>query len=174
MNLLKRSLALAVVFGLLAQSPAAAGPPPADAGIGTIVAAHSGKCLEIADASLEDFAAAQQFTCNGRPHQLWSRGEKGSLMPQHSGKCLEPMGIIAVGAQVVQLACWEDSLAQQFEFVAIAASGTSLLVNIVQPATRLCLSVHGASLADGAGIAMLPCDDSAPNQMWIIRTPALG
>ncbi|HZM77113.1 MAG TPA: RICIN domain-containing protein [Candidatus Limnocylindrales bacterium] len=167
-------LALAVALGLVAQSPAAAGEPADGTGIGTIVASHSGKCLEIAGASLDDFAPAQQFTCNGRDHQQWLRGEEGTLMPAHSRKCLEPVGIIALGASVFQLTCWEENPAQQFEFVAIAQSGNSLLVNIVQPATRLCLSVQGASLADGAGIAMLTCDDSAPNQTWIIRNPLIG
>ena len=168
-NRLTVILALTVALGLLAQSPVAAGPPPDDTGIGTIVAVHSGKCLEIEDASLDDFARAQQFACNGRDHQLWLRGEAGTLMPLHSRKCLEPRGLIAPGAPVVQLACQEANLAQEWVFVAIAFGGGTALVNIVQPATRLCLTVADASLADGAGIVQLPCADSAPNQTWIIQ-----
>ena len=173
-NRLTVILALTVALGLLAQSPVAAGPPPDDTGIGTIVAVHSGKCLEIEDASLDDFARAQQFACNGRDHQQWRRGESGTLMPAHSGKCLEPVGIIALGSQVFQLTCSEGNPAQQLEFVPIAQSGNSLLVNIVQPATRLCLSVQGASLADGAAIVMLSCEDSASNQTWVINSPLGG
>jgi len=173
-NRLTVIVALTVALGLFAQSPVAAGPPPEGTGIGTIVALHSGKCLEIEDASLDDFARAQQFSCNGRDHQQWRRGESGTLMPAHSGKCLEPVGVIALGSHVFQLTCSEGNLAQQFEFVAIAQSGNSLLVNIVQPATGLCLTVQDASQADGAGIVMLSCENSASNQTWVINSPLRG
>lgn len=161
-------LAFAVALGLLAQSPVAADQSVLDLDAGTIVAAHSGKCLEIEGASLDDFARAQQFACNGGNHQLWLSGT-GTLTAVHSRKCLEPRGIIALGAPVWQVRCQEANLAQEWVLVVIAAGSHTALVNIVQPSTRLCLTVADASLADGAGIVQLPCVDSAPHQTWVVQ-----
>jgi hypothetical protein len=45
------------------------GPPPATAY--TIVAVHSGKCLEIANSLQQDEAPAQQWTCYNDPNKHW-------------------------------------------------------------------------------------------------------
>jgi hypothetical protein len=37
----------------------------------TIVAAHSGKCLDVRDVSLADGARIQQWTCHGGANQQW-------------------------------------------------------------------------------------------------------
>ena len=39
-----------------------------------IVARHSGKCLEVAGASVEDGANVVQGNCNGNDNQRWSLG----------------------------------------------------------------------------------------------------
>ncbi|MFE6049136.1 RICIN domain-containing protein [Kitasatospora sp. NPDC056446] len=80
------------VVALLAALPA----PAAHASgtfVTTFVNVNSGKCLEIADLSTDDGAAAQQWDCDGGDNQLWDvvyyPGGQYTIVNRHSGKCLE-------------------------------------------------------------------------------------
>ena len=60
-------------------------------GIGSLVAEHSGLCLDVAYASADDGAAVVQWRCHGRDNQLFERVPAAGgfmLRAVHSGKCL--------------------------------------------------------------------------------------
>ncbi|MFE6050232.1 RICIN domain-containing protein [Kitasatospora sp. NPDC056446] len=98
---LSRARAAAAVVGtavtLLTALPAA--PASAEAGgiiifpaTTTVVNAHSGKCLEIADWSWDNGAPARQWDCTGGANQQWSLVALSpgyALVNRFSGKCLE-------------------------------------------------------------------------------------
>jgi hypothetical protein len=78
-----------------------------------MLARHSGKCLEVADASIDDGANMVQGTCDGSANQQWSfylvGGNSYLAVARHSGKCLEVADAsIDDGANVVQGRCNGD------------------------------------------------------------------
>ncbi|GHF43490.1 hypothetical protein GCM10018790_21400 [Kitasatospora xanthocidica] len=92
--------AAAIVGAAVALATAALPATPAAAYSGgfripsssTLVNAHSGKCLEIADWSWDNGAPARQWDCTGGANQRWNFQLAGGIMMlvnAHSGKCLE-------------------------------------------------------------------------------------
>ena len=80
---------------------------PAEEGYYRITVRHSGKVLDVLDASLEDFAPVVQNTPNGGASQQWSVEPVGDgyyrLLARHSGKALNVTGASPVnGALVIQ------------------------------------------------------------------------
>ncbi|WP_406202619.1 RICIN domain-containing protein [Kitasatospora sp. NBC_01560] len=97
---LSRARASAVVVGAAIALAAALPAAPANALNGgfvipkasTVVNAHSGKCLEIADWRTDNGAPARQWDCTGGANQMWDfRPLEGgvALVNRASGKCLE-------------------------------------------------------------------------------------
>ncbi len=70
---------------------------------------HSGKCLDVTDASTADRAPLQQWTCHGGANQrfaLRATGPYYQIVAAHSGKCLDVEAAApANGARVVQWPC---------------------------------------------------------------------
>ena len=85
-----KSTLVAGLAGLLASGFAAA---PASAAPSTLIAAHSGKCLDVYNADKVDRAPIIQFTCHGSSNETWNLVPAGggyfTVVAQHSGKCLD-------------------------------------------------------------------------------------
>jgi hypothetical protein len=76
----------------------------------TMSANHSGKCLEVYNASLDDGANVQQANCTNVSNQLWQlehvRDGYYRIIANHSGKCLEVYNAsLDDGANVQQANC---------------------------------------------------------------------
>jgi hypothetical protein len=71
---------------------------------------HSGKCLDVDNASTDDGANVKQWTCAGVPQQHWQLVLVGpnlfELRARHSGKCLDvDSASTDDGANVKQWTC---------------------------------------------------------------------
>ena len=131
-----------------------------------IVARHSVKCLEVADASTEDGANVDQRTCDGSPNQLWSflylDDNRYMMVARHSRKCLAVADAsVEDGANVVQGTCDAAAANQQWSFYYVG--GNSYLA--VARHSGKCLAVADASVEDGANVVQETCD-AAANQQW--------
>ena len=73
----------------------AVAPDPAG-GTFELVARHSGKCLDVNGASLDDFARVIQWDCHDGANQQWRFEPAGDgyyvLVARHSGKALDVIG----------------------------------------------------------------------------------
>ncbi|MBB5894370.1 RICIN domain-containing protein [Kutzneria kofuensis] len=130
-----------------------------------IVARHSGKCLEVSDASVADGANVDQWTCTGSTNQQWSfyyvNDNEYLMVARHSGKCLQVSDAsVADGANVDQWTC--DGRANQLWSFYHVGSNNYLAV---ARHSGKCLEVAGASVVDGANVDQRTCDGSA-NQQW--------
>ncbi|WP_157641118.1 RICIN domain-containing protein [Longispora albida] len=90
----------------------------ASGGAYQLVAAHSGKCVDLRDWSASDGGAAQQWSCTGAANQQWnlvyhSTNTNGStnylIQSAYSGKCLTRA---TSGNPVYQLTCNSGSTQQ--------------------------------------------------------------
>jgi hypothetical protein len=130
-----------------------------------IVARHSGKCLEVAGASVEDGANVVQWTCDESLNQQWSflylDNNRYLMSARHSLKCLEVAGAsVEDGANVVQGNC-DGSANQQWSFYLVG--GNSYLA--VARHSGKCLEVADASVEDGANVVQGNCNGN-DNQRW--------
>jgi Peptidase family S41/Ricin-type beta-trefoil lectin domain-like len=133
-----------------------------------IVSRHSGKCLDVFGASLDDAAAVIQWTCTGGPNQQWrlERTASGAhrLIARHSGKALDVYGALV------------DDLAPAIQFP--TNNGDNQLwtlqpasdgyVSIVARHSGKPLDVAGASVEDGAAVIQYTAHGGA-NQQWLLR-----
>ena len=142
-----------------------------DATSGTIVAAHSGKCVDVANGSTDDGAEVIQWTCDGAPGQAFELRAVGDplqifyeVVAQHSGKCLDASGATIGGAgnDVIQSTC-NNSESQRFVMIPVDNDR----VQLADQQGR-CLDVNGASTDDGANIIAWPCHDG-DNQIWRVN-----
>jgi hypothetical protein len=133
----------------------------------SLVARHSGKCLDVSSASTADSARLLQWTCNAAANQRWTVQSLGNgyvrLVARHSGKCLDVNGAsTADGATVLQYTC-SGRTNQQWQLR--DASG---YVQVVARHSGKCLDVTSASTADGAAVVQYTCG-SGTNQQWTRR-----
>ena len=93
-------------------------------GYSVIVAANSGKCLDIAGASNTSGTAAVQWHCNFASNEQWTlQPHNGAfrIIEQHNGQCLATAGgSTASGAAIVQTTC---SGAATEDWSLVAAAG---------------------------------------------------
>ncbi|WP_199041016.1 RICIN domain-containing protein [Glycomyces salinus] len=134
-------------------------------GTGSIVAAHSGKCADVADGSTENGAEIQQWGCDGASSQQWRLQDAGDgyvrIVSEASGKCLDVEGQSTVdGARVLQWDCHGGSN-QQWE-IREAGDGHA---ELVARHSGKCLDVSGASTADGTRLQQYECW-CGDNQRW--------
>ncbi|MFC0431342.1 RICIN domain-containing protein [Kutzneria buriramensis] len=130
-----------------------------------IVARHSVKCLEVADASVDNGANVVQRTCDESLNQQWSflylENNRYLMVARHSHKCLEVADAsLEDGANVVQSTC-NGGANQQWSFYHVG--GNSYLA--VARHSHKCLEVADASLEDGANVDQWTCDGGT-NQQW--------
>lgn len=83
---------------------------------------HSGKCLDVANASIADGGTVNQWECYDTPNQEWKLVQRPNgyftLVARHSGKCLEVAGgNIYDGTGVVQQTCAADRPYQEWRLL---------------------------------------------------------
>lgn len=83
-----------------------------------IVAANSGRCLDVDHAGFGDGVPVQQWQCLGYDHgnQRWIFDSDGNLLAAHSGRCLDVEGgpgAVEDGRPTQQWACFEPTTANQ-------------------------------------------------------------
>jgi hypothetical protein len=128
----------------------------------TLKAMHSGKCLDVAGASLDNGGVIHQWDCHGRANQQWrmryiTTGNIHEVIAVHSGKCMDVKGVsLSNGAQVHQWGCvgkdnqrWKLSQVQTGVYrLAAVHSGK-------------CLEIAGGSTANGALAVQNTCGTSS-------------
>ena len=85
--------------------------PASQYSVNSLVARHSGKCLDVAYASTAHAANVVQGTCWGGTNQQWTLRPNSAgyyeIVARHSGKCLDvAYASTAHAANVVQGTCW--------------------------------------------------------------------
>jgi galactose oxidase len=132
-------------------------------GYSVIVAASTGKCLDIAGASAASGAAAEQWRCNFNGNEQWTvQPFNGSfrVIEQQTGQCLAVTGgSTTPGAQIVQNSC-TGANSELWTFV--STGGGYQLVN---KGSALCANVSGNSTVDAASIVQSACS-TASNFVW--------
>lgn len=131
----------------------------------SIVAQHSGKCLDISGVSQANGAGAIQWACHGGGNQQWVVVPAGNgfvqLVVQHSGQCLDVTGAShANGARVIQWPC-HGGANQRWTQVDVGGG----YFRLVAAHSGKCLDVSGASQMNGALVIQWNCHDGA-NQRW--------
>lgn len=123
----------------------------------TVVAVHSGKCVDVAWAGLQDGANIQQTGCNGNTAQVFDVIDTGEgwykLTNINSGKVMDVAGNSTVeGANVQQ---WSDNGtgAQRFAI----RHGSVNAYTLTNKTSGKCVDVVGAHTYDGANVAQWWC-----------------
>ncbi len=153
---------IAVLAGYAMPAPVA---PPVTSG--SLVARHSGKCLDVTGAAPGNYASIQQYDCWGGANQRF-RFEPTSdgfyrIVAQHSGKCLDVIGqSIALKAHLQQYTCWGGAN-QQFRF----EPTDSGYYRLVARNSVMCLDVVSRSIANGAAIQQYDCGTGTNQQFRI-------
>ncbi|WP_433730376.1 RICIN domain-containing protein [Actinoplanes sp. CA-051413] len=134
----------------------------------TVVARHSGKCVDVVGGSTADLAEAIQYTCGTGLNQQWHRRDLGNgyvqLEARHSGKCLDVADAsTADNARVVQYTCGAGTN-QQWQ-VQDAGGG---YYRLVARHSGRCLDVISGGTADGVRLIQYACGTGA-NQQWLSR-----
>ncbi|WP_107080153.1 RICIN domain-containing protein [Streptomyces sp. NBRC 109706] len=123
----------------------------------TLVAGHSGRCVDVADNSSAEDASVVQYACNGGLNQRWRLADAGEgrvrIMAQHSGKCLDVAdGSSADGQRVIQYSCGTGD--NQLWRVEDRPDG---LKRLVAQHSGKCLSVSDGSAENGAELVQQTC-----------------
>lgn len=124
----------------------------------TVTAAHSAKCLRIAQDATDPDSAVVQYTCEGSPQDRWSVEPVGSawrLVLQGTGQCLGVWhAAMSDGAAVVQMPC-ENQPAQLWR---IRTEGATARLQALH--SEFCLTVPGSAMQDGAALVQSSCSGS--------------
>jgi hypothetical protein len=164
--------AIAENFPTVTLLPPYGPPPPAPplaGGLYTLVARHSNKCLDVADANVKNGADIQQWDCTNGNNQKWNLVSKGgdvyTIAALHSGKCLDVAGARKDnGADVLQWDCHgKDNQDWQ---ITKEADGS---FRLVARHSNKCLDVFEAGLNNGANVIQWGCS-GANNQKWKISS----
>jgi hypothetical protein len=129
-----------------------------------VTARHSGKVMDVINASTANNAEVKQWTWNGGANQKWSFQDAGGgyvrLVNLNSGKCLDVANAsTADGANIIQYTCGSGTN-QQWQWVA-----TGSYFQLRARHSGKCLDVVSANTADGADIQQYTCG-SGTNQQW--------
>jgi hypothetical protein len=129
-----------------------------------IDARHSGKAIDVQQASTDNGARVDQYTYGGNAWQEWQFSDAGGgywrIVSRHSGKCLDVVSAsTADGAELIQYTCGTGTN-QQFQMV---ANGTYFQLRARH--SGKCVEVPSASTADGVVLKQYPCDTDT-NQQW--------
>ena len=130
----------------------------------TIRANHSGKCLAVFNASLDDGANVQQANCSTCSNQLWQLEHAGDgyykIVADHSGKCLEVFNAsLDDGANVQQASCSD----QDNQLWKVEAVGNDLFKISAKHSGKSLEAFN--STADGANVYQADFW-SHDNQVW--------
>lgn len=132
-----------------------------------MTARHSGKLLDVYNASTADGANVVQWTANGQANQRWQFRDAGvgyvTIVSVNSGKCLDVYGGTGAtgdGVRVVQWAC-HGGTNQQWRLQDVGSG----YVQVIARHSSKCLDVLNASTADGAQAVQWTCG-TATSQHW--------
>jgi alpha-galactosidase len=131
----------------------------------TLTARHSGKLLDVFNASVADGGDVVQWAANSGANQQWQfvtvSGGYYNLVNRNSGKCLDVAGqSTADGANVDQWTC-NGGQNQQWQMV----TTTAPYFKLVSRHSGKCLDVYNNSTADGGNVDQWTCNGGA-NQDW--------
>ena len=137
----------------------------------TIIAEHSGKCLDVRGgvAAKNDGAAIEQWTCTGQSNQAWTLTDKGNgqyqIAASSSDKCLDVAGGATANGSAIQQATCTNATRQLWR---LRATGNGRH-EIVSVSSGRCLDITGgpAATGDGALAELWDCTGEA-NQAWQI------
>lgn len=137
-----------------------------------LVALHSKKCVDVANASVAHAAAVVQANCWGGGNQKWRFNDVGNgyynIIAQHSGKCLDVANAsVADAAAVVQGRCWNGGN-QKWRLKQVGSEGGINIYEIIAQHSGKCLDVAHASLAHAASVVQARCWGGA-NQRFLVR-----
>ena len=120
-----------------------------------IVAAYSGKCLDVYRASLHSRADIVQWDCHAASNQLWRRVPQGDdyvLIAKHGGRSLDVLGHDDPTSQTEDGSRWR--LIPDDQHYRITAEGTDR-----------CLDVTDSLWSNGAAVVLWDCN-GGDNQLW--------
>lgn len=138
-----------------------------------IVAASSGQCVNVSNASTAESAPIVQTVCDGQNDNLWTLSPVGSnyhVVSKLSGLCLNvPAASATAGTQLVQATCQGSSgTSDQWQLVPV---GTSY--HLVSVSSGQCVNVSGNSQTPGAAIIQWTCQAAtALNDQFDLFTPS--
>lgn len=141
------------------------------AGATTLVAKHSGHCLDVrgGTAATNVGARIEQWSCTGEANQSFTFKDMGAgrfeLIAKHSGKCVDLVGGGgANGTEIEQSTC-TGATTQLWEPRALGGGATEL----VSVSSGRCLDVTGGPNATSEGVLteLWDCTGEA-NQSWMI------
>jgi hypothetical protein len=159
---------IAMLFAMLMGSNAFAATT-------TIVAKHSGKCLDVRGgvAATGNGVRIEQWTCSGQANQAWTLKDMGGaqyeIIASNSGKCLDIFnGGTANGTAIQQLDC----SGQPKQLWRLNSQGGKLY-QVISISSGRCLDVTGGPTATGDGVLteLWDCTGLA-NQSWTLTAPA--
>jgi alpha-galactosidase len=150
--------------GLYRVSPTTTVPPPATY---TLTARHSGKLLDVYNASTADGADVVQWAANGQTNQRWRFQDAGggynTVVSVNSGKCLDVYGGTGATADGTRVAQWTCHGGTNQQWRVQDAGGGYL--QLVARHSNKCLVVLNAATTDGAQAVQSTCGTSI-NQHW--------
>ncbi|MFE2558374.1 ThuA domain-containing protein [Streptomyces sp. NPDC059352] len=146
------------------NAPGTGTPAPQSGSTYTVTSEHSGKRVDVRNASSADGAAVIQWTANGGTNQQWRLTDAGSgaftLAAQHSNKCLDLVSKNA--ANVQQWTCVAGASDQKWKLEP-AGLGTYRIRSVL---SNKCLNIPQASTADDVQLVQSTCSTTAASQKW--------
>jgi hypothetical protein len=141
----------------------------------TIIAEHSGQCLDVrgGPTATQDGALIEQWGCSGEANQDWNLNSKGNgqyeIIARSSNKCIEPIGGGTENYTQIQQATCDGSSKQLWTVRAKPSGGRYEIINV--NANR-CLDVIGGPTAtlEGTLTELWDCTGEA-NQSWALTLP---
>ncbi|WP_437729748.1 non-reducing end alpha-L-arabinofuranosidase family hydrolase [Sorangium sp. So ce1335] len=134
----------------------------------TIVAAQSGKCVEVAGGSTADAAGLQIATCNGSTRQQFRMESAGGgyyrIRNVNSNRCMDVAGAsTSDGARVQQYSCWSGEN-QQWSFADVAGGAVRLTARHSGKA----LDVYARGTADGTAVVQWSSNGGTNQQFRVV------
>lgn len=144
-------------------------PDPAPAGIYNIVAEHSGKCLDVYNAQVEDGARIQQWDCNGSPQQQFQIAPVSPGIYKivvFTGKTLDVTNSSPANGAPIQQFTYLNGNNQQW--LLVPAGGGEYKIQSLR--SWKVLDVTGGPGATGNGVLLQQWDDlKGANQRFFLR-----
>ncbi|GAA0910141.1 RICIN domain-containing protein [Virgisporangium ochraceum] len=130
-----------------------------------LTARHSGKVMDVINASTANNAEIKTWTWNGGANQKWTFQDAGGgyyrIVNSNSGRCLNvASSSTADGANVIQYSCGGGTN-EQFQMVTVGS-----YFQLRARHSGKCLDVVGSGTGDGTDISQYTCNSSATNQQW--------
>jgi hypothetical protein len=130
-----------------------------------IVNVRSGKCLEVAGASMNVHAPINQSSCQNQANQRWIFASDHTIISANSGLCLDIAGDIPDNrAKLQQFPCHARG---NQHFIHLWSEDGAAAIQLQVLHSWKCLDVPGGSLDDAVQIQQFDCHQGL-NQLWLI------